>query len=82
MGVQRDVHQASRGPLFGDDSDGLRLVAVRTVSASVVGRNLRMWAKAPNIDPESVFSPYQLAGSRNGAASDREEYRVEITIVP
>jgi hypothetical protein len=53
-----------------------------SVRASVVGRNLRMWAKAPNIDPEAAFSPYQLPGLEMGQLPMTKSIGIEITIVP
>ena len=61
---------------------GFGSLPFESVRASIVGRNLRMWAKAPNIDPEAVFSPYQLQGVEMGQLPTTKSIGVEITIVP
>jgi TonB-dependent SusC/RagA subfamily outer membrane receptor len=61
---------------------GFASLPFERVSASLVGRNLAMWAKAPNIDPEVVFSPYQLQGVEMGQLPTTKSIGIEITIVP
>jgi len=52
------------------------------VTASIVGRNLYLWAKVPNVDPENVFSPYQLPGVEMGQLPAVRSVGVQITIAP
>lgn len=57
-------------------------IPFESVRASLVGRNLQTWSKAPNIDPETVFSAYQLRGLELGQLPSTRSFGVEITIVP
>jgi hypothetical protein len=52
------------------------------VEASLIGRNLAMWAKAPNIDPESVISSSSYQGFELGQPPRTRSFGVQITIVP
>jgi TonB-dependent SusC/RagA subfamily outer membrane receptor len=51
-------------------------------SASLVGRNLSLSAKAPNIDPETVFSPYQVRGIEMGQLPSTRSVGLQFSIVP
>ena len=61
---------------------GFASLPFESIRASIVGRNLRMWSKSPNIDPEAVFSSYQLQGVEMGQLPTTKSIGVEITIVP
>jgi TonB-dependent SusC/RagA subfamily outer membrane receptor len=52
------------------------------LTASLIGRNLVTWAKAPNIDPEAVFSPYQLPGVEMGQLPYAKSLAFQLTITP
>jgi TonB-dependent SusC/RagA subfamily outer membrane receptor len=53
-----------------------------TVRTSLVARNVFMWASAPNIDPEGVFSPYQLMGVEMGQLPQTRTIGIQISLVP
>ena len=53
-----------------------------SVRASVVARNLFMWSSAPNIDPEGVFSPYQLMGVEMGQLPQAKTFGIQISLIP
>lgn len=53
-----------------------------SVTASLVGRNLYTSSKAPNIDPQSVFSPYQLPGVEMGQLPATRSLGLQLTITP
>jgi hypothetical protein len=59
----------------------LRLPFAR-VAASLVGRNLYLSTDAPNIDPESVFSPYQLRGVEMGQLPATKSVGFQLTVTP
>lgn len=61
---------------------GFGSLPFESVRASIVGRNLGLWAKAPNIDPEGVFSVYQLRGFEMGQLPMTKSVGFELTIVP
>jgi hypothetical protein len=49
---------------------------------SLVARNVYTWAKAPNIDPETIFSPYQLPGIEMGQLPTVRSVGVQLTVTP
>ncbi len=53
-----------------------------TLRASVVARNVYMWSSAPNIDPEGVFSPYQLMGVEMGQLPQTRTLGIQISLIP
>ena len=53
-----------------------------SIRVSFVGNNLYTWAKAPNIDPDAVFSPYQLPGVEMGQLPTTKSIGVQVTVVP
>jgi hypothetical protein len=59
----------------------LRLPVAR-LAASLVGRNLYLSSDAPNIDPESVFSPYQLRGVEMGQLPATKSVGFQVTVTP
>jgi hypothetical protein len=54
----------------------------QTVVVSLVGRNLYLNAKAPNIDPESVFSAYQLPGLEMGQLPATRSVGLQVRLSP
>jgi len=54
----------------------------QTVILSLIGRNLYLNAKAPNIDPESVFSAYQLPGLEMGQLPATRSVGFQIRLSP
>lgn len=52
------------------------------VILSLIGRNLYLNAKAPNIDPESVFSAYQVPGVEMGQLPTTRSVGFQITLSP
>jgi hypothetical protein len=61
---------------------GGRSVPFDGATLSVIGRNLFMWAKAPNIDPETLFSPYQTPGIELGQLPATKSVGVQISFTP
>jgi hypothetical protein len=57
-------------------------IPVEGLTFSVIGRNLFMWTRAPNIDPEGVFSPYQLRGVEMGQLPATRSVGFQVTLVP
>ena len=53
-----------------------------SIRASVIARNLFMWSSAPNIDPEGVFSPYQLMGVEMGQLPQTKTFGIQISLIP
>jgi TonB-dependent SusC/RagA subfamily outer membrane receptor len=58
---------------------GFRAQSIRT---SVVAHNLFMWAKAPNIDPETAVSTWGIQGFELGQLPTTRSFGVQITITP
>jgi hypothetical protein len=58
---------------------GFRAQSIRT---SVVARNLFMWSKAPNIDPETAVSTWGIQGFELGQLPTTRSVGVQITITP
>jgi len=54
----------------------------QSASVSLVARNVYTWAKAPNIDPETIFSPYQLPGIEMGQLPTTRSLGVQLTVTP
>lgn len=54
----------------------------QSVIVSLVGRNLYLRANAPNIDPESVFSAYQVPGLEMGQLPSTRSLGVQIRVSP
>jgi hypothetical protein len=52
------------------------------VEVSLIGRNLGMWAKAPNIDPEAVISTSSYQGFELGQPPRTRSLGLQITVVP
>jgi hypothetical protein len=52
------------------------------VEASLIGRNLAMWSKAPNIDPETVFSTSAYQGFDLAQVPRPRSFGFQLTVVP
>jgi len=57
-------------------------VRVSTARMSIVGRNLYLWAKAPNIDPEAAFSSGNLQGIEMGQLPTARSIGFQVTLTP
>jgi hypothetical protein len=55
---------------------------VTSARLSLVGRNLALWAKAPNIDPEAAFSSSNLQGLEMGQLPTARSVGFQITLTP
>jgi TonB-dependent SusC/RagA subfamily outer membrane receptor len=58
---------------------GFRAQSVRT---TLIGRNLFMWAKAPNIDPETAVSTWGIQGFELGQLPTTKSLGLQVTITP
>jgi TonB-linked SusC/RagA family outer membrane protein len=55
---------------------------VTNARMSIVGRNLYLWAKAPNIDPEAAFSSSNLQGIEMGQLPTARSVGFQVTLTP
>ncbi len=55
---------------------------VQTIRVSLIGRNLWMWANAPNIDPEMALSAIGFQGLELGQLPTVRSVGVQLTITP
>jgi TonB-dependent SusC/RagA subfamily outer membrane receptor len=58
------------------------LVRAQNLRASVIARNVAFWAKAPNIDPETVLSTSTYRGSEMGQLPAAKSIGFQITLTP
>jgi len=54
----------------------------QTIRGSIVGRNLMMWTKAPNIDPETALSASSFQGLELGQLPSTRSVGFQITVTP
>jgi len=54
----------------------------QSIRASLIGRNLFMWAKAPNIDPETAVSTWGVQGFELGQLPTTRSLGIQITVTP
>ncbi|HEY7396391.1 MAG TPA: TonB-dependent receptor, partial [Gemmatimonadaceae bacterium] len=59
-----------------------RTLPFQGASVSLVVRNLYTWANAPNIDPETIFSVYQLPGVEMGQLPSTRSIGIQLTVTP
>jgi hypothetical protein len=52
------------------------------IRAALVGRNLALWAKAPNIDPETAFSTSNLQGIEMGQLPSTRSIGFQLSVTP
>ena len=57
-------------------------VRLSNLRAAVVGRNLALWAKVPNIDPETALSSTNLQGIEMGQLPSTRSIGFQITVTP
>ncbi len=54
----------------------------QSLRVSLVGRNLALWAKAPNIDPETALSTSTFQGMELGQLPSTRSIGIQITLTP
>jgi hypothetical protein len=54
----------------------------QSVRLSVVGRNLALWADAPNIDPETVLSTATYRGAEMGQLPTAKSVGFQVSLTP
>jgi TonB-linked SusC/RagA family outer membrane protein len=55
---------------------------VSSARMAIVGRNLYLWAKAPNIDPEAAFSSSNLQGIEMGQLPSARSIGFQVNLTP
>jgi TonB-linked SusC/RagA family outer membrane protein len=60
----------------------LRRTTFQNARLSIVGRNLMLWASAPNIDPESAFSSTNLQGIEMGQMPTTRSVGFQLSVTP
>ena len=60
----------------------LPVFTAQSLRASVIGRNLAMWAKAPNIDPETALSTSALQGIEMGQLPSVRSVGLQLSLTP
>jgi TonB-dependent SusC/RagA subfamily outer membrane receptor len=58
------------------------ILTAQSLRASLIGRNLAMWAKAPNIDPETALSTTTLQGIELGQLPTARSIGVQLSLTP
>lgn len=58
------------------------VLTAQSVRASLIGRNLAMWAKAPNIDPETALSTSSLQGVEMGQLPTARSIGLQLSLTP
>ena len=58
------------------------VLTAQSLRASLIGRNLAMWAKAPNIDPETALSTTALQGVEMGQLPSARSIGVQLSLTP
>jgi TonB-dependent SusC/RagA subfamily outer membrane receptor len=73
----RDVRLSIVWPLR-----GFTPLAAQSVRVSLIGRNLAMWSKAPNIDPETALSTTSFQGIELGQLPAIRSVGLQISLTP
>lgn len=73
----RDVRVSFSWPLR-----GFAPLAAQSIRVSFIGRNLAMWSKAPNIDPETALSTTSFQGIELGQLPTVKSYGLQISLTP
>jgi hypothetical protein len=60
----------------------LRNTRVQGARLSIVGRNLALWSKIPNVDPETAFSSTNLQGVEMGQIPTARSIGFQFTVTP
>lgn len=58
------------------------VLTAQSVRVSLIGRNLAMWAKAPNIDPETALSTTTLQGVELGQLPTARSIGLQLSLTP
>ena len=58
------------------------ILTAQSLRASLIGRNLAMWAKAPNIDPETALSTSSLQGIEMGQLPTARSIGLQLSLTP
>jgi len=61
---------------------GFTPLAAQSVRLSLIGRNLAMWSKAPNIDPETALSTTSFQGVELGQLPSIRSFGVQLSLTP
>jgi TonB-dependent SusC/RagA subfamily outer membrane receptor len=61
---------------------GFTPLAAQSIRVSFIGRNLAMWSKAPNIDPETALSTTSFQGIELGQLPSVKSFGVQIALTP
>jgi TonB-dependent SusC/RagA subfamily outer membrane receptor len=61
---------------------GLTPFAAQSVRVSLIGRNLAMWSKAPNIDPETALSTSSFQGVELGQLPSIRSFGLQFSLTP
>jgi hypothetical protein len=61
---------------------GLTPFSAQSVRVSLIGRNLAMWSKAPNIDPETALSTTSFQGVELGQLPSVRSLGVQFSLTP
>jgi TonB-dependent SusC/RagA subfamily outer membrane receptor len=61
---------------------GLTPFAAQSVRVSLIGRNLAMWSKAPNIDPETALSTTSFQGLELGQLPSVRSLGLQFSLTP
>jgi TonB-linked SusC/RagA family outer membrane protein len=60
----------------------LRNTSIQNAHLSLVGRNLALWSKVPNIDPETAFSSTNLQGIEMGQIPTARSIGLQVSVTP
>ena len=60
----------------------LRGTTIRNARLSIIGRNLALWSKVPNIDPETAFSSTNLQGIEMGQIPTARSVGFQLSVTP
>ena len=55
---------------------------VQSLRASIIGRNLALWANAPNIDPETALSTSTFRGAEMGQLPTAKSIGFQLSLTP
>jgi hypothetical protein len=58
------------------------VLTAQSIRASLIARNLAMWSKAPNIDPETALSTTTLQGVELGQLPTARSIGVQVSLTP
>jgi TonB-dependent SusC/RagA subfamily outer membrane receptor len=73
----RDVRLTFSLPL-----KSMPIMTAQSVRVSLVGRNVALWAKAPNIDPETALSAGSVQGIEMGQLPSTRSFGLQFSVAP